>query len=97
MLDGAGQLAPPRPTPEELEKQATSAGKLHETNGLVVQPGAYGGVWLRVGCVPTTPWNESWRKLQQWIDYVCELGKGAVYVAVSLDSMQALDYVDIPS
>jgi len=98
-----GQLAPPRPSPQQIHKRATSTGKVHVHRGVVVQRAAFGAFYVRAGCVPHVPWHSLWVLLQSYVTALLrnerekvEKGKakfpGAIYVAVSEASMQAIDF-----
>ena len=46
-----GQLVPPRPSAQEQAAGKTPTGPLFVEGGVVIQGGAFGATWLRVGCV----------------------------------------------
>uniref|UniRef100_A0A7S2N0P1 Nudix hydrolase domain-containing protein n=1 Tax=Haptolina brevifila TaxID=156173 RepID=A0A7S2N0P1_9EUKA len=92
-----GMIVPPRPTAAEIEEKATAHGTLIEDSGVVVQRGPFESIWLRAGVMPNTPWHTLWRKLTQYVQVALEEEKkktrcGAIYVVISLRSMQAIDF-----
>ena len=56
-----GHLVPPRPSAAELARLQTASGTLLEHNGVVIQRGKFSSIWLRVGCVPASPWHKLWQ------------------------------------
>ena len=93
-----GQLAPHRPNEAEIEALRTPVGPLIVEHGVVVQFGPYNSVWLRVGCVRRVNWIVLWNHLKLYIDVALEEevkkneNAGAVYLAISVRSMQAVDF-----
>ena len=92
-----GQLAPHRPNEAEIEALRTPVGPLIVEHGVVVQFGPYNSVWLRVGCVRRVNWIVLWNHLKLYIDVALEEEvkkekAGAVYLAISVRSMQAVDF-----
>ena len=93
-----GQLAPHRPNEAEIEALRTPVGPLIVEHGVVVQFGPYNSVWLRVGCVRRVNWIVLWNHLKLYIDVALEEevkkndDAGAVYLAISVRSMQAVDF-----
>jgi len=64
---------------------------------VVVQFGPYNSVWLRVGCVRRVHWHVLWNHLKLYIEVALEEEvkkkvPGAVYCAISVRSMQAVDF-----
>ena len=92
-----GQLVPPRPREFELEAGKTPLGPIAVDTGLVIQFGPFNSIWLRAGCVPSVPWHQLWSTLRSYINVLVEDEKkkkrpGALYVVISLRSMQAIDF-----
>jgi len=98
-----GHLVPSRPTEEQLAVRATPTGTLYMYEGIVLHKGPFDGIWLRAGCVPRTPWHLLWETLKMFVVHFTRSEKEkrrhephckcrAVYVAVSLGSMQAIDF-----
>jgi ankyrin repeat protein/8-oxo-dGTP pyrophosphatase MutT (NUDIX family) len=92
-----GQIVPPRPHEDELKEEATPLGPLAKDDGVVVQAGPFGSIWLRAGCIRRVPWHTLWRTLKAYIEVVLQdetqkVKPGAVYVVVSLRSMQSIDF-----
>jgi len=97
-----GRIVPPRPNESELQQKATPLGPLIKEHGVVVQGGPFGSVWLRVGCLPKTPWHTMWQYLRVYVTTVLDDQSkkerpSAVYIAVSLRSMQAIDFTWLAS
>ena len=94
-----GQLVPPRPNRLEMSQLATPLGKFIHHQGVVLQKGPFGSKWLRAGCRQDVPWATMWRTLQKYVEALQadaqskrQGSKGAIYVAVSLISMQSVDF-----
>ena len=67
----------------------------------MLQEGPFGSKWLRVGCVRRAPWHTLWTTLQGYVTTLLEAEAHleeqkkiphAVYVVVSLRTMQAIDF-----
>ena len=108
-----GQLVPPRPNEAEMAEKATPLGPVFCHRGIVLQGGPFGGIFVRVGCVPRSPWAELWQALKKVVAYYLETEREevkknreqmmtgeanaeykpkAIYIAVSLRAMQAIDF-----
>ena len=92
-------VAPPRPTELDLSSERTATGPLVVEKGIVVQRGPHQSVWIRVGCVREhTPWHKVLQTLQMYVVVVEAhmqheaAQSGALFVAVSVRSMQAIDF-----
>jgi len=96
-----GHLVPPRPSAAELARLQTASGTLLEHNGVVIQRGKFSSIWLRVGCVPASPWHKLWQTFKAYTKHHLAAQRAlarsggtpaAVYVAVAQRSMQAIDF-----
>ncbi len=92
-----GQIVPPRPNEDEIHQRRTPLGPLILEHGVVVQHGPFNSVWLRVGCVRRVHWNVLWNYLKLYVTVALEEERkkkrsGAVYCAISVRSMQAVDF-----
>jgi len=92
-----GQIVPHRPNEVEIAELKTPVGPLIVEHGVVVQFGPYNSVWLRVGCVRRVHWSVLWNHLKLYIEVALEEEvkkkvPGAVYCAISVRSMQAVDF-----
>ena len=95
-VEFTGQIVPPRPSEAELARGETLLGPLVKDGGVVVQGGPFGSTWLRAGCL-RVPWHTLWRTLKAYVEALLEAERlktrpGAVYVVVSLRSMQSIDF-----
>ena len=97
-----GQFAPPRPTEADLGNRKTLSGSLVLARGIVVQRGASGSVWLRIGCGSSALWNRSWLVLKELLEQLQTQSRRSqrpddhrpahLYVAVSVQAVHTLDY-----
>ena len=62
-------LVPARPTAKQINERSTVTGTLSEHGGVILQKGPFGGVFMRAGCVPRTPWHRLWETLKQYTDH----------------------------
>ena len=46
-----GQLGPPRPSVKQIEEGVTACGNLSSGEGIVMQRGPFGSIWIRPDCV----------------------------------------------
>ena len=95
-VEFSGQIVPPRPSEAELARGETLLGPLVKDGGVVVQGGPFGSTWLRAGCL-RVPWHTLWRTLKAYVEALLEAERlktrpGAVYVVVSLRSIQSIDF-----
>ena len=95
-----GQLVPPRPNAFELRSLQTPLGAFLLHDGVVLQKGPFGSKWLRAGCVPHgVSWSTMWSALKRYVEALLadadskrQGSRGAIYVAVSMISMQSVDF-----
>ena len=64
-----GMLVPARPTEKQIKDHSTVTGTIMEHGGVVLQKGPFGGVFMRAGCIPRTPWHRLWETLKQYTDH----------------------------
>lgn len=97
-----GQLVPPRPSRDEVERLETPAGPLVVHKGIVHQRGAHRGIFMRAGCIPGVHWHLMWQTLKLYVAHHCQhqaeqQKPAAIYICVSQRCMQAIDFTWLAS